>query len=410
MVRRIAFDRSKRSPSSRILPTIVGVLVATLLAGCAGSGPSSATNGSAPLSTASSPPSTAHSGMPTGAVTAERLAPHGLIVLDCTGEQMRLETIDPASGQVTGSEVVPKQFDDPVFPAPEYDLTATCGPVPDPTWHTREFFDPSFTKLVVTSTDQPDGSKHVGWLDLTTGKITDVTARDIGSAFTSQTPTDQYPKFDEITGLFWWTRSFTSGQASQVLSIDPRTMQETDHTPSSGSGFDGADGGQLLRGNGVPDPTGTRAAVASQGPGLPPHGEGVEVFDLSQPRLSDDQVTGQLHVVPGMPAFCEVQSWLDATHVILSAGSPTWDYGSCPSSEVDVGESRPSLVPLLPPNDHANRDFTPSPDGKTFAFASTGNGKNGIYLWGGSATAEPRDLYDVSENASQFPLRLLAWR
>ncbi len=64
---------------------------------------------------------------------------------------------------------------------------------------------PDRRKLAMSGKPSGDGSTHVGWLDLTTGQQTDVTAASVGTDFAASTPEDSNPRFGR-DGRFYFKR------------------------------------------------------------------------------------------------------------------------------------------------------------------------------------------------------------
>jgi len=376
---------------SRAKVLVAAALVAAISTGCGASGSRPGASGP-PIADGDPGASATH--------RPEGLAEHGLVLFVCDHDNgYRLESIDPGTGAVSGTVVLPMDLADPVMSLdPRF---GSCGEMTSPVWRTRELFDRDFTRMVLRSSQRSDGSRHVGWIDLASGRITDVTARTSGHGFSSMTPVDNAPAFDPITGDFWWARGL-----DDVLSIDPETLKVTDHHLESGGG-NYAYAGQFMLTEGTPDASGRRAAAVW----VPAIGRapvvrvldsthGLNEFETANPAGRDVSVAG-------LDGGCRVEGWLDDSHVIVNdtIGS------ACPTSVIDL--DNPALVRILPANDHVNHDFVVSPDRGTIAFVSAGGGKIGIYRSSGSATRDPRCLYTIPGSDGTgvtVNARLLAWR
>jgi hypothetical protein len=401
---------SLRAMEADMKHTLTGIgtvaLTGLLVAGCGGSSGTATSQQHASASAKGGPGSPSAGATSAASQPKGGLPDHGLVLLVCGGvgeDTMTLVAIDPATQKVQTQLTVPISIEDKTYGHVSLSPSGICG-APQSPWRVREHFDPGFAKVAVSLGEQPDGSKHVGWYDISTGSVVDVTARDVGHNFSSPVPHDIQPVFDSVTGELWFSRD------GHVRSLDPATMRETDHHQAPGGiGTDlgalsmGVLGGHLITPDDmVPDATGRRAARVIEGGGATK----VRVVDASR-GITDDAAPGEDHAYPGPWSTCAVEAWRDDTHVIV--GSAFGD--RCPFSTLDVSRPAARPQPILPAvtSDRTNRDFVPAPDGASFALLSVGAADFTVYTSNGSPTTEPTPVY-TSKTPDLKQATLLCWR
>ena len=182
-------------------------LLAGLTAACGsngGSGQSDASTSSAPASSGSGSGSSSGSSQQAAASSAGGL--HG-IVLGIDGDaSVKLEALDPGTGQVTAV----REF--PTGQAAEEPLNLSSRGA-----EARQAFNSDFTELSATGPQQSDGSQAAGYLD-TTGQFHALTASPSG--FTNPV-TNTALAFNPVTGRLWYQSS--DGNTTWYESADPST-------------------------------------------------------------------------------------------------------------------------------------------------------------------------------------------
>ncbi|MBA8804767.1 hypothetical protein FB382_003058 [Nocardioides ginsengisegetis] len=372
----------RRSTTARA----AALVLAASLAGCGGSSPdttsppaTSSTSGSATATTSSSP-------SPVGTVAD---LPHpGLMLIVCTGGTsgtMQLLDLDPASGEVVGEVDLTSYVE--TGPWSSASLVTACDPA-RPSWRAREAFDPTFGRIAISLPFPDDGTYRVGWYDVASGDVTDVTGGDVDSGFSGGTLRDMEPVFDPVSGDLWFERG------DKTISVDPSTMAETDRGPftvatNTDSQLGVANGHLVTTFGFVPDAEGKRAA------GIVPGNDGgavLRVLDASQ-GVIDEQMSGTDIPYPGPGNECVVETWLDASTVIV--GGPNG--ADCPFTKVDVDAAKPTPEPVLPAvtNDRLNNDFVASPGGHGFALLTSAAESFTVYESDGSASTEPKELWQA---------------
>jgi hypothetical protein len=176
-----------------------GTLLVGLIAACGsngGSGQSDASASSIPANPSSS------SSQQTAASSAGSL--HGIILGIDGDTSVKLEALDPGTGQVTAVRGFP------TAQAAEEPLNLR-GRGAD----ARQAFNSDFTELSATGPQQSDGSQAAGYLD-TTGQFHALTASPSGFA---NPVTNTALAFNPVTGRLWYQSS--DGNTTWYESVDP---------------------------------------------------------------------------------------------------------------------------------------------------------------------------------------------
>ncbi|WNV85284.1 hypothetical protein [Umezawaea sp. Da 62-37] len=243
-------------------------MAAGVLAGCGGQ-PAAAP--AAPTTTTGS--TTAETAAATTATSAPAQPPRGPLLATCTETSVTLSTLDPATGAAA-----------PVaeFSAANSSVGVTTGPMA--TWSActsgtlssylaRQVFDPDLGRMAVNLRVSETDSAHVGWIDATSGAMTDLTALLAGSSggFTAQPQHsnavfDQdgnFGYFDQTIGEFIWINPDTKAElrSEKVENPGNRVLLLPDGSVSSNSG--GLDRGMVLT---IPMPVGGVLDSASSSP------------------------------------------------------------------------------------------------------------------------------------------------
>ncbi|MDQ3402657.1 MAG: hypothetical protein M3548_04580 [Actinomycetota bacterium] len=200
--------------------------------------------------------------------------PRGPLLATCTATAVTLSTLDP----LTGASASVAEFS-----AANSSLGATTGPAT--TWSVcasgttlasylaRQVFSPDFGRMAVNLRVSETDSAHVGWIDATSGAVTDLTALLAGSGggFTAQPQHsnavfDQdgnFGYFDETTDEFVWIKPDTKAKLrSQKVENPGRTVLLLPDGSVSGT-TSGLDRGMVLT---IPMPGGGVLDSASSSP------------------------------------------------------------------------------------------------------------------------------------------------
>ena len=195
-----------RSPSMGTWSCSVAFAAALLLAAC-GTGPTDGTPPSArSITPASSATASAH------AVTSPLSlieTGHGFVTASCNGNRSEWQLSLLAYSDL--HQITEATFP-PQWTAPEIGNVSLFG-------CDAQLIDVQRGWVAVISGAQPDGSVHTGWVNLATGKFTDVTAIAMPSGGFSSSPVQDLPLGFTTDGTFWFTRA-SSGQSTQLLSYD----------------------------------------------------------------------------------------------------------------------------------------------------------------------------------------------
>lgn len=178
---------------------------ASLLAAC-GSSPSHSA-----VTSTSSTSGIARASSTTTTTSSSKLTSHGLLTISCTSTN-GIELVDPSTGAVLAQETSPRELSTTSVGSVYLDYTHLCGSYgranADTELNYREQYNAGFTLMAVRAVNtQPDGSQHLGYIDLATGNFTDVTAATAPSGFGAIPPVDKSPVFDTNGDFYFWRTS-----------------------------------------------------------------------------------------------------------------------------------------------------------------------------------------------------------
>jgi hypothetical protein len=373
---------------ARAVITATAVLV---LAGCGGG---SSTSSGRPAPSSSTPPPLS---------TSSGRASHGLVVLHCS-DQPALRIVDPASGAVLASHVLPGGSAAGIS-GPSVRL---CDAQPG---GAADALSPDLQRVAATGPNLGDGSSHAGWVDVATGAFTDATATTIATGFSASHPTDSDPTFDPATGDLWFTRSTGGlGQPPSVLRCSTAPLHCTADTMHGTFGDLQVHHGTAI-GRGGSDlawlnPSGTAQVVS----GDYLFGGG---FNVAQPGATAS-VGGSKQAVtlPGARAVCTVAGWASDTSVLCADEASGEGHQLFLVSGATADSRSLTGVPLLPPTDMTVDQPAVDPGGTKLAFAATAGSQRSVYLTSlpaaGASPADPPAPRQVTTLGSGD--RLVSWR
>jgi hypothetical protein len=393
-------------------------LAMAMLSGCGGS-PSSSTV-------------TPNQGTSPGSLAPGHSAPtvssaHGLVVCQLISNNTAIDVavMSPRNLQVEASAVIP------AVPDQEETNDLTSGPnaplgcgsgqsigyisntnipsIGPEQFAARQEFNAAFTKIAVLIQNPSSGTADAGYIDLATGKVTDVTGAG-GSGFGSSTANVNDALYDPATGDLWFLT--TNGTPYSVGASGQATAHPVSYASSMQCCSADTPGhialaprtGWVLSVNdaALPNPSGTVAV----GPG--PAGSGqIEVWrqgsDVSQ------TTTGTAITAQGMQtqtlATLEPIGWLNNTRLVMVSGSQFYIVTFGP------GYTSATAGPgLLPSNSYLFLQAMLSPDHHTLAFiVNKGGADNYLYeLALNQPGAQPAQVGPLG--SSSAPWAILAWR
>jgi hypothetical protein len=387
-----------------------------VLAACGGSGNS----GTSPASGASQ-----NAGGHSAAASPALADTHGLVVCQLTNNDktILLEVISPQNLHVDASAVVPvlpgSQSADgahaptgcstggPIY-ASETQNLPTAGPEQ---FAAREAFNADFSRIAVTISNSGGGTSDAGYMDLATGKTTDLTKAS-GASFGSSSGKVSDALFDPSTGDLWYIAG--DGTPHSVSS----TGHDTAHSVSYASSMQPGNFAPGYTSNGafalatqtswvlsdntsvLPNPSGTVAiGTAGNSTGLEVWRNGTDVSDnTAGAPVSINGLSGSL----GIPAPV---AWIDDTHLLMLVGKTNFAVVTFNSgyTSATVGAS------LLPANNYTFGDVVLSPDHHTVAFlASKGGSDFDLYeLALNQPGSQPKQIGPLGTTA--HPWAILAW-
>jgi len=245
---------------------------------------------------------------------------------------------------------------------------------------------PDRTKLALAGDDFDDGSTHVGWVELTTGEQTDLTAASVGGDFEAATPTDTDPSFGR-DGRLYFQRDGTlmvadgSGAVTEADPAEACTQQATcgPLTHPSGRFFADADQPQdgLLLGSTDP----------SAGP------DEDSAYGIEVPLTVEDapwESVTPLYWIDETSLLCRSE---EGEHRVVTVDPDGLPLDTTDDVELPAQEAGPLAIPST------ERDITwtaPTTDGRALIFAaSRGDEEPLLYRVDLGGTGEPEELGPV---------------
>lgn len=343
-------------------------------------------------------PSTAPAAQNGGTTAIDRGATARSGILVCatvptaTSSTLSLQWIDPQTGRVT-STLKTKE----IYLSPDgHRMVIGRGCL-------REQFNSDFTRTaLVDESVRDDGSRHVGYVDLTTGRVTDVTASGIGpsAGFAAPAlPQDDDPLFSP------GKEEFVFARGQDVIGVDLKSMARTTRAhrgidglgkPFPTNGLVVAPGsGAILASDAIPNPSGTRA-VSSDPLDTVDHEQPFPTLlvwdDLSQ--TLDPNAKGRKIRITNLPETpwggpyggmwnlidCAPAAWIDDSTFICDEGlAALVESQSLQVITLQGGQSEVSGRSLLPTNVRKNSNPVVDPSGTSVAFYSSAPGQASIY-------------------------------
>jgi len=321
----------------------------------------------------------------------------GLILLNCVAKNRVSLDRYSANGQILAEQVIPLTIPTSAGPvSPDLNI-ASCGQTAFLRLANREVFSRDFSQVaVVANNPEPDGSQHVGYIDLATGHFTDVTAATTGSGFGAGGPVDGGALFDPVTDHFWFYRDNGSVYNCLPDTTDCRAVGQTDTSADvyNGIRFDVVNSvWQLTKGDDPPllSPTAVLAA-----------GSGNSLGDLHLSAATSQDSVAVTVSTPTGNLSCVVAGWIDDSTLLCS--DPQYDQLYV-VRHLNSKTEAATATPLLPPNQ--DNDWTPvaSPDGPTMAFVDSQGTEGVIYtVQLGASPSEPQKVATLNQGGE-----LLAW-
>jgi hypothetical protein len=359
---------------------------------------------------------------------------HGLVLCQPTASKtaIELEVISPQNARPEGSTMIPavpgQEPANNLASGPNAPVACAPGPVSNYSQNVpmigpeqfaaRQRFNASFTKMAVIIQKPASGTADAGYMNLATGKVTDLTSAS-SSGFGSSSATAQDALFDSTTGGLWYLTS--KGVPYSVDAAGHATAHPVGYASSlAGSSYD-APGyislapktGWVLSdtSTGLPNPSGTVAvgeATVNTGGQLRIWDQGT---DLTQ-DITDTKTMTAINV-KGLPSGSSNSSsqgaaplaWLSDTQLILLWSSQFYIVTFSP------GYTSATAGPgLLPSNSYLFIQAMLSPDHHTLAF-TVNKGGTADYLYElalNQPGAQPKRIGPLGSTSS--PWAILDWR
>lgn len=276
--------------------------------------------------------------------------------------------------------------------------------------------------MAVPGQRQPDGSTHVGYVDLSSETFTDVTAVTTSSSFGGTPPTDESPVFDPTTNNFYFLRTGSNG--CEVHQFDVTT--QTDHVIGTitcdDSGFSGGNnGGSIyLSMNHIVIPDDSELSPDSSMAGIDLSDADIQamyfnhvsgpIFDPQGhvfPTFTDDTGSTATQVLygndatdgPGMGhgtfGSDEIYGWVNDHAILLGEDTSNFYIEHLPANYTGVAAEQA----VLPSNTRTNTDAVLSPDGTSFVFESTQGDVSSYYRCQVAAGANPISIENIDAGA-----------
>jgi hypothetical protein len=344
--------------------------------------------------------------------------PRGLAVLICPyGVAPVLEFVDPNTGKpvrtITTAAVAQA-------PGEGLDTDLNCPLIGGfasgvAALHAREQFSPDFARQAATTPEQRDGSTHVGYVELSSGRFVDITAASSSTKGFSQTAaSDDLPLFSSDGRTLLFRRNERTVEA---FNLDTRHLAQVGRLPfetgyDSNFSFVAAAGARPV--DALPTDDGSQAVDVDSTDLSPSAVPRLRLLPSNRfPDSFLDQLTqadklgGTLVTLRGVGS-CTPQAWAD-NQTLICAGSR----GFTTRDQLEVlhlprggGQTTPRR--LLPPNDRDNHDPVLAPDAPRVAFLSS-RGEL-VTLYSVAATGgQPTRIADIPHETGDGSPQLLAW-
>jgi len=329
-----------------------------------------------------------------------------LIGISCSDTAITLVALPAAGGPIAARRDIP--LVDGVTP------TFGCGSHP---YAVRQIFNRDYTRMAVTITNSSDRSRHVGYVNVDSGKVVDLNADSTGD-FAAAAQNDS-PVYDPASGNIWYLdRNESSGAVLQRVS--PVKAVGPDGGPPTTVGSWGGDAFVIEGTSGnltgftsskqlpLPNPSGTAdAEYNSIRPSL-----SLQTADEGKELLSIKGLDGLPSTEErGLPARGTVPlAWVDDSTLITATDISTTSNTTASAMQLfrfsDNLRSVLSTSPLIPDSDRTNVSPVVSPDHDSVIFISGRGNTAGIYRVKISSDAvEPTPL-----PKTPVPAKLLEWR
>jgi hypothetical protein len=394
----------KRDPSRRIR-LATSACVAVFVSACGASGTPSTANGTLP------PPNGTRNGtVPPSATPMSFLPPaHG--ILECVSGQLTI--VDPSTGATTWSEPT-------TAPTVSGWMAAGCnGPHESGTPpYDLENFSTDLARVVAfEGTPASSAGSHVGWIDLLTGAVTDISAMTSPPpSFGGAQPTiDTNPEFDPGDNSFWFART-TDGKTAAVMRVsDGSSTASAVGTISYSDAWGISSLGTLVdvsdpySPSGLPPSVNPRASVAVTIAGSGSSASGTQIALLPAGSWKQATISG-----PDATAFGVGSSladtalqWLTDTGLICTVPQASG------GSEIDLltytpGTTLLTEATLVSSNNATSSHFIASPGGSEIAFLSYTQGMPTMMytIAAGDLKGQPTPIGTPLSDMTS----LLAWR
>jgi hypothetical protein len=364
---------------------------------------------------------------------------HGLVVCQPASNNtaIELEVISPQNLRVEASTMIP------AVPGQEQTSNVTSGPnaplgcsqIPQQVYGSdvpaigpeefaaRQRFNANFTELAVLIQKPSSNTADAGYLDLATGKVTDLTSASTSSGFGSSSATAQDALFSPATGDLWYLAS-----NGTPYSLDA-SGHATAHPVGYASSLQCCSGDQpgfislapqtnwVLSdtGTGLPSPSGTVAV----GPATADSGGQIQIWHQGSDLTAEADILGgdqskdiSAINVQGLPSAetstttgAAAIAWLSDTRLILLWNNQFYIL------TFNAGYTSATAGPgLLPSSSNQFLQAMLSPDHQTLAFiANTGGSADYLYEMAlDQPGAQPKKIGQLG--ASGTPWAILAWR
>ncbi len=282
----------------------------------------------------------------------------GLLALACTGTGLQLQRIDLITGRVLGRRQLPEAVPGTLAPEPLLggpgclQVSGGLGGRPSGLF-LRQRLDHDLRRVTAEHSVQPDNARHIGYIDMSNGHFTDLSAPG-NSGFSAHTVGDSQGVFSPNDGQLWF---ITESNTFTSVDVNTGVRRTRGKAPASAS-FAVAAGSDLpvLAGR-LPNPAGTMAVSEGNSQGL------LRLFTGADMASS----TAPIRYSGGGSGDCTPTTWVSSTVVLCER---TGINEPPPPLLIDVtGKAKP--VPALPANSRDNERFVADPKTGQIAFIST---------------------------------------
>lgn len=340
----------------------------------------------------------------------KQFASHGLLVESCQSSGViNLEVNDPNTGMVIAEHNHESIIHDANLGELHIDLCDSSLTQDATTnFFARQQFSLDSSKITFTSQSQPDGSVHVGYIDIASNKIVDVTSFSETSGFSAIVPIDWSPIFDPDNGKFCFLRAaaapsqiFGGTGPSNLHCYDINLQTDSilgaipdDNAPNITQDYLTSQHGILVSGDLLVSPvSGTYAFPSSIYGGQVDFGATAPFISDSSVDILNFQDNSMILNGPFGEGFVTLDGWIINDLLLMELPGFSGIYTAASSTSAQISVDPHDLLPSISAK---NSNVVLSPDGVQLAFIHSLGNNTDLYKSSTSGLGSPTNVKLIS--------------